>query len=56
MIAPVTSTGSVVVAPCFLSVELGWANASGAINKQPSVTIILFMFASYCYVSAEQTS
>jgi hypothetical protein len=34
----------VVVVPCFLSVELGWANASGAISKQPSVIIIFLMF------------
>jgi hypothetical protein len=43
MIVPVTFTGSVVVVPCFFSVELGWANASGAISKQPSVTISFFM-------------
>src|SRR5215471_5100488 len=50
MIDPVTSIGSVVVVSCFfLSVEFGWANASGAISKQPSVTIIFFMFVSYCY-------
>jgi hypothetical protein len=36
-----------VVVFCFLSVDLGWANASGAITKQPSVTIIFFMFVSY---------
>ena len=44
MVVPVTFTGSVVVVPCFLSVELGWANASGVISKQPSVTISFFMF------------
>ena len=43
MIVPVTFTGSVVVVPCFLSVELGWANASGAISKQPRVTITFFI-------------
>ena len=43
MIVPVTFTGSVVVVPCFLSIELGWANASGAISKQPSVTISFFI-------------
>src|SRR5262249_13888897 len=57
MIVPVTSIGSVVVAPCFLSVELGWANASWAISRQPSVTITFSMFASYCFAcSARQTS
>jgi len=42
-VVPVTFTGSVVLAACFLSVELGWANASGAISKQPSITISFFM-------------
>jgi hypothetical protein len=54
---PVTSIGSVVVAPCFLSVEFGCANASGAIAKQPIVTIIFFIFVSFVSAcSAEQTS
>jgi hypothetical protein len=43
MIDPVTSIGSVVVVPCFLSVGFGCANASGAISKQPSVTIFFFI-------------
>ena len=47
MIVPVTYTGSVVVVPCFLSVALGWANASSAISTQPSVSIIFFMFVSF---------
>jgi hypothetical protein len=45
MIAPVTVTGSVVV--CFLFVEPGCANANGASSKQASVTIVLFIFASF---------
>src|SRR6266481_2575020 len=47
MIVPVTFIGSVVVVPCLLFVEPGWANASGAITIQPSVTINFFIFASY---------
>src|SRR6476659_5869223 len=43
MIVPVTFTGSVVVVACFLSPELGWANASGAISEQPSITISFFI-------------
>src|SRR5439155_11007765 len=57
MLVPVTCTGSVVVVPCFLSVALGWANASSAISTQPSVSIIFFMFVSFVNAfSAEQTS
>src|SRR4029077_19363388 len=43
MIVPIMFTGSVVVVPCFLSVELGWADASSAISTQPSVTISFFI-------------
>ena len=32
----------------FLCVELVCANANGAITTQPSVTIIFFIFASFC--------
>jgi hypothetical protein len=34
MIVPVTVTGSVVLAPCFVLFEPGWANASGASSAQ----------------------
>jgi hypothetical protein len=46
MIVPVTFTGSAVVVARFLLVEPVWANASGAISTQTSVTISFFMLAS----------
>jgi hypothetical protein len=35
------------VVVCFLFVEPGCANANGASSKQASVTIVLFIFASF---------